>query len=710
MWIAPECRPWCRWSLFNEQRSREHFLQVAAERIENIWQNALCVVLCEHQLNNDRHFHLEQPNGSLFLQHPNIVALEHAAQQCRFDMCLVGGLKDPKTKEFIRKQMSVLTTSKHARNMLHNRFCRHDHNHHQIAGSTKVNGQNVPMSAFTELYPRKFARQVAESLIQRNHSFHVFAAEETEFDHPTKRRRLGQKSSVRQIRLQNPNLTWEDVMAEADQVADRVGPSVIQSGDLHEAVQRMCPNHDVKHLVLCKGTDRMMGPNTTMYPGEAPLRRMICIRRRYETIEVEDEWEPWERLSYLKLRRKCTPARVNLAIFAKSRPLSPETDAGADESIRNPTGKRASATESEDREPDLKRSKTNQEEGKHQQSTSENTREEIDLSSTKHGPKMLSLKPDQRVWLIKIHKNLGHPGAAKMQAFCKQMMRPPEVIEAIPHIKCSTCIESKGPAIPRPSVIHEEKDFGDIVSMDRVTWTNKKGKQFHFYHFVDHGTTFQTATCAPCRNSEAAQKALTSGWIAWAGAPGLLCLDSATEFGTDQFLEFLQKHGIKERMIRPEASWQNSRAERHGGILQEIITKMDLEESIETYDQLETCLAFATQTKNQWSRHRGFPPEILVFGKLRKYSASVSSDLERTAHSVTESQSAEGIRFHEELAIRERARKPFSPGGQQPGNAQNHPAKIETQPRSVSFRGMGNAVERKSKMDRSPQSSDAGRP
>ena len=166
-------------------------------------------------------------------------------------------------------------------------------------------------------------------------------------------------------------------------------------------------------------------------------------------------------------------------IFAKSRPLSPETDAGADESIRNPTGKRASTTESEDREPDLKRSKTNQEEGQCQQSTSEDTREEIDLSSTKHGPKMLSLKPDQRAWLIKIHKNLGHPGAAKMQAFCKQMMRPPEVIEAIPHIKRSTCIESKGPAIPRPSVIHEGKDLGDIVSMDGATWTNKKGKQFH---------------------------------------------------------------------------------------------------------------------------------------------------------------------------------------------------------------------------------------
>ena len=66
VWIAPECRPWCRWSLFNEQRSLEHFLQVAAERIENIWQIALCVVLCEHQLNNDRHFHWSNRTGHFF--------------------------------------------------------------------------------------------------------------------------------------------------------------------------------------------------------------------------------------------------------------------------------------------------------------------------------------------------------------------------------------------------------------------------------------------------------------------------------------------------------------------------------------------------------------------------------------------------------------------------------------------------------------------
>ena len=70
-------------------------------------------------------------------------------------------------------------------------------------------------------------------------------------------------------------------------------------------------------------------------------------------------------------------------VWSEVSTLSPETDADADESIRYPTGKRASTTESEDREPDLKRSTTNQEEGKCQQSLVEKIREEIDLSSTK---------------------------------------------------------------------------------------------------------------------------------------------------------------------------------------------------------------------------------------------------------------------------------------------------------------------------------------
>ena len=57
---------------------------------------------------------------------------------------------------------------------------------------------------------------------------------------------------------------------------------------------------------------------------------MICIRRRFEDVVVEPEWENWERLSYRQLRRQSTPARCNLTIFARPRYNSwPETSEGA---------------------------------------------------------------------------------------------------------------------------------------------------------------------------------------------------------------------------------------------------------------------------------------------------------------------------------------------------------------------------------------------
>lgn len=79
----------------------------------------------------------------------------------------------------------------------------------------------------------------------------------------------------------------------------------------------------------------------------------------------------------------------------------------------------------------------------------------------------------------------------------------------------------------------------------------------------------------------------------------MLVVDAGTEFGTEQFHKFLQERDIKLRMIAPEAHWQNARNERHGGILQSILDKMDKEKAVE---ELVIALSFATQTKNRWSR------------------------------------------------------------------------------------------------------------
>ena len=686
---SPECAPWCRWSAMNMSKSVESLTHVLDARWQRLWQVALGVVLFEHQVSNDQHFHLEQPDGSAMLKLPALGPVIHVALPCKFDMCIVGGLVDPQSKIPIRKRMIVCTTSAEMRNALDQRKCPGEHPHFPVAGSTRVEDQIVPVSKFTEKYPRKFARQVCRILGHRNqyHCHEVLAnevidAEEAE-SHPTKRRRLGEKSSPLQIALRSTTVTWENVMQAADLQAPRVGPLVIDHGDLLTALGTLCPDHVIHHVVLCRGTDRMVGPNCHMLAGEAPWRRMICIRRNFEDICLEPEWEKWERLSNRQLRRNTTPARCSLTIFARIKYKSWSDDQDDENVAGNkvvdpnsvPSGTVKRTGSNEVFEESVKRHRSGMAEevkefsspvhGDLQPQDSSDvkvdgeTRQMIDLVSQKHGPNMITLPQSDQAWLLKLHRNLGHPSKQKMEYVCKQLRCHTEILRAIPDIRCSTCLESRGPEIPRPGAVKDDLDFGDVIAMDGITWKNSQGQQFHFYHMIDHSTAFHIAYCSPSRTAESVMRALTMGWIMWAGPPGQLILDAAGEFCDEKIQEFAQKHDIGLKVIPPEAHWQNGRCERHGGILQEMLTKMDVEEGINNYEQLEQALSFATQTKNQWSRHRGYPPELLVFGKMKKQPASITSDPSLASHALANSECAEGIRFRAELAVRESARKAF---------------------------------------------------
>eukprot|EP00435_Cladocopium_sp_Y103_P028567 s529_g7.t1 len=485
-------------------------------------------------------------------------------------------------------------------------------------------------SKYTELYPAKFARAVIKTLLHEVSKPCPVLVNESE-EHPTKKRRLSQKLSPAQIASRFSSVNWQTVMHEANRVAPRVGGLVVEQGPLLEQVKEMCPDHDVKHVVLCRGTDRCVGPNKHLQKHEAPLRKRICIRRHHETVEVTDEWEPWERLTQRALRRKSAPARVSLTIFASVKVPQTSADAPIPASSQSVSSNALEHPAPEGLEQPLPKrlcpNPLNENLGTEQASSDSSMlpgewRQAVDLVGDKHGPEFLQL--------------------------------------SVKAMRCSTCHEQQGPRLARPAALHTPCDFGSVVSMDAVKWTNQQGQQFLFYHFVDQSTAFQTAVIAPSNNSAAAIQALIQGWISWAGPPGLLCVDSATELNSEEFSRFLHKFGIPSKTIAPEAHWQNAKAERHGGILQQILNRMDQEEAITDYDALTLALAFATHTKNQWSRHRGYPPELLVLGKTTRVAGSVISDSSLASHSYALEDSTEGLRFREELAMRERARKAFA--------------------------------------------------
>ena len=672
-WYSPVCGPWCSWSHLNQNKSIDGYHRIVTQRSEALWQISLAVVLYQLQMSHQCHFHMEQPQGSQLWMHRCLDELISHTLRCSFDMCVVGRLKDPTNALPIRKRLAVQTTSVALHSNLHGQWCPGTHTHQQISG--KINTIHGPMnrSKYTENYPPRFARQIVKILLKEKLWEKPIYAVDSVVDpansHPTKKRRLGQKMSPEDITTQFHRVDWQTVMKLADQTAPRVGILRCSQDTLSDLVQQLCPQHQIHHLVLCRGTDRHVGPNQVMQPGIAPFRRRICIQRKMEDIVVEPEWEQWERLTYKGLRRKGTPARVSMTIFASLKvPTELIESSSSSHSDAKRSGDDLSILQQEKRHRTGEVSSPSQggnplssmdESGGLETTLPENPRNVVDLVGQKHGPKFLQLEKSTQMWLLKLHRNLGHPSASKLTEACRQLNCSSKIINALSDLRCSTCVENQRPSIPRVSALKSEGDFGDSISVDGITWSNHNGNQFHFYHFLDHHTMYHTAVVSMSRTASNAIRALNVGWMLWAGPPAILSMDGATEFTSEEFQTFLQKSNIKGKVIATEGHWQNAHIERHGQILQDILSKMDSEEPIDTVEKLEVALTMATHTKNQWSRHRGFPPETLVFGKMIRVPGSVVSDLQCSAHSLAESEQAEGLRFREDLATRERARKAF---------------------------------------------------
>ena len=103
IWYSPVCKPWCLWANFNGNRSIEAFCQMVQKRTDSLWQISLAVVLYRLQVSRRKHFHMEQPRGSLMWSQPCVGEILANTLQCKFDLCEIGQLVDPSTGLPIRK-------------------------------------------------------------------------------------------------------------------------------------------------------------------------------------------------------------------------------------------------------------------------------------------------------------------------------------------------------------------------------------------------------------------------------------------------------------------------------------------------------------------------------------------------------------------------------------------------------------------------------
>ena len=69
--------------------------------------------------------------------------------------------------------------------------------------------------------------------------------------------------------------------------------------------------------------------------------------------------------------------------------------------------------------------------------------------------------------------------------------------------------------------------------------------------------------------------------------------------------------------------WQRGRIERHGGIIKEMLNRIDHEKPIDTLQQLDDALQQCFNAKNTMSVVNGFSPEQAVLGRASKLPASL---------------------------------------------------------------------------------------
>ena len=386
-------------------------------------------------------------------------------------------------------------------------------------------------------------------------------------------------------------------------------------------------------------------------------------------VSIQEDWEKYDCLAKRQIIRKLMPCRVNITVFANN-PHIPQVDVQArpaksgdavgqsrqdvppmnlepacESDQAGTSNKHAEPTSSSESPEDMSEqvSKRNGEDADSQ----------IPMEQTqpaKPGDRFLALLREEQIMLRRAHQNLCHPSPSKLSAMLRSQGARSDLTQAVFDMPCDVCASKQLPKIARPCTVKLELDFNDKVFIDGVTWTNNQGKSFHFYHLIDQATNCHTAVPAPNRSAENAVQSVLDAWFQWAGPPNMLVTDFATEFLSEHFSNFLQRFDVKSTTVAPNAHWQNGRCERHGHVLQEMLSKIDMEQPISTYHEMQMALVQCTQAKNMLSIRRGYSPEVLVFGKSSRIPGSLTSSDNDTSLASADRDDAHGIAFRKSLA------------------------------------------------------------
>jgi hypothetical protein len=372
---------------------------------------------------------------------PLLRELYDQTMSATFDMCRVGQLRDPENQLLMQKGLEVRTTCHELYTQLHGRYCRHDHQHQVLEGTTIHQGERKNRTEFSELYPRKFARYVSKILCKvktvpcqssqtaepsstfaastkrqqpnsgsaragdskRIKTHHAKLIEPSQM--PRKRRRTCKSTPDDQG---NSELS-KDIVESIKPILPRVGKTEIRDPEIIRKLQKLFDDKRLVRVIACKGTERTIPPPQGLLAEEAPFRRAMVVQRGDYQIKVEDQWEEWGDLAQRQLVRSLVPCYVNITVFACNHPV----EAARPEQFEPSESPQSSVLErpmqdlgtSADSRPSA--SDTGSDDKPLEPLPETGTTIELDIQDKYQGPRFATLTNEERRHLLRLHKNLG---------------------------------------------------------------------------------------------------------------------------------------------------------------------------------------------------------------------------------------------------------------------------------------------------------------
>ena len=107
------------------------------------------------------------------------------------------------------------------------------------------------------------------------------------------------------------------------------------------------------------------------------------------------------------------------------------------------------------------------------------------------------------------------------------------------------------------------------------------------------------------------------------------------------------------------APWQRGRIERRGGVVKEMMHRIDHEQNLTSLAEIEEALQQCCRAKNSMITTEGFSPEQAVLGKATRLPASMIADESTSAHHMCLSDDQASNQFKRSLDLRVAAQSAF---------------------------------------------------